>query len=95
MLDPKQLRQDPKAVAQALARRGYVLDVEAFERLESERKQLQVRTEELQAERNRRSKSIGQAKARGEVVKVAKVDYVARGAGAINAALVDQPVSVN
>ena len=36
-----------------------------------------------------------EAKARGEVVKVANVDYVARGAGAINAALVHQPVSVN
>ena len=74
MLDPKQLRQDPKAVAQALARRGYVLDVEAFERLESERKQLQVRTEELQAERNRRSKSIGQAKARGEDIEPLKAE---------------------
>lgn len=74
MLDPKQLRQDPKAIAQALARRGFVLDVEAFERLESERKQLQVRTEELQAERNRRSKSIGQAKARGEDIEPLKAE---------------------
>ena len=74
MLDPKQLRQDTKAIAQQLARRGFVMDVEEFERLESERKQLQVRTEELQAERNRRSKSIGQAKARGEDIEPLKAE---------------------
>ena len=50
------------------------MDVEEFERLESERKQLQVRTEELQAERNRRSKSIGQAKARGEDIEPLKAE---------------------
>ncbi|WP_348675095.1 serine--tRNA ligase [uncultured Abyssibacter sp.] len=74
MLDPKQLRHDPQAIAQALSRRGFVMDVEAFERMESDRKELQVRTEELQAERNRRSKSIGQAKARGEDIEPLKAE---------------------
>ncbi len=66
MLDPQLLRRDPQAVAAALARRGVTLDLEALAALESRRKQAQVRAEELQAERNRRSKSIGQAKAAGE-----------------------------
>jgi seryl-tRNA synthetase len=53
-------------VAARLADRGYVLDVEAFRALESERKALQVRTETLQAQRNALSKAIGQAKSSGE-----------------------------
>ncbi|MCB1734442.1 MAG: serine--tRNA ligase [Gammaproteobacteria bacterium] len=66
MLDPKRLRNDLDAVAAQLARRGYTLDAAAFTALEERRKALQVATQELQNERNTRSKSIGQAKARGE-----------------------------
>lgn len=66
MLDPKLLRAELDNTAQELARRGFNLDVETLKKLESQRKDLQVKTEELQAERNTRSKSIGQAKARGE-----------------------------
>lgn len=66
MLDPKRLRNDPQAIADALSSRGYVLDVAALEAMEAERKRLQVATEELQARRNTESKAIGQAKARGE-----------------------------
>jgi len=66
MLDPKRLRNDLPAVVAGLARRGFAFDEAGFAALESERRELQVRTEELQAERNRRSKAIGQAKARGE-----------------------------
>lgn len=66
MLDPQLLRHDLEKVAAELARRGYVLDVEAYAALESRRKALQTRSEELQAERNRRSREIGQAKGRGE-----------------------------
>ena len=69
MLDPKRLRTDAQAIADALASRGYVLDVVALESLEAERKRLQVSTEELQAERNRKSKAIGQAKAQGEDIE--------------------------
>ncbi len=68
MLDPKRLRNDLPGVVAGLARRGFAFDENGFSALESERRELQVRTEELQAERNRRSKAIGQAKARGEDV---------------------------
>ncbi|WP_371185153.1 serine--tRNA ligase [Thalassotalea maritima] len=69
MLDSKLLRSDIDAVATKLASRGFELDVATFNALEEERKELQVRTENLQNERNVRSKSIGQAKARGEDIK--------------------------
>ena len=69
MLDPNLLRQKLEATVQALANRGYVLDAEAYAKLEAQRKTLQIQTEELQAERNRTSKSIGQAKARGEDIE--------------------------
>lgn len=66
MLDSKALRNNPEAVAAALAKRGYVLDVARIKSLEEERKTIQIRTENLQKERNSRAKIIGQAKARGE-----------------------------
>ena len=69
MLDPKLLRSDPEKVATALARRGLELDLEAFETLEKRRKELQVKTQELQNLRNTRSKSIGRAKAAGEDIQ--------------------------
>lgn len=69
MLDPKLLRKDIDAVAAQLARRGFQLDVESFNELEAQRKALQVRTQELQNERNIKSKSIGKAKAQGEDIK--------------------------
>ncbi|NUF48303.1 serine--tRNA ligase [Gilliamella sp. ESL0250] len=66
MLDPNLLRNELDLVANKLARRGFKLDVDAIRHLEEKRKILQVETENLQAERNARSKAIGQAKARGE-----------------------------
>ncbi|UCB31566.1 serine--tRNA ligase [Duffyella gerundensis] len=69
MLDPNLLRNEPDAVAEKLARRGFKLDVDTLRSLEERRKVLQVETENLQAERNARSKSIGQAKARGEDIE--------------------------
>jgi len=69
MLDPALLRTQPAELAARLAEtRGFALDVAALETLEGERKQLQVRTQELQNLRNTRSKAIGQAKAKGEDV---------------------------
>ena len=65
MLDPKLLRTEPARVAANLARRGFTLDVGALNALEDRRKAIQVRTDALRAERNARSKAIGQAKARG------------------------------
>ena len=66
MLDPKLLRQDIHTVAERLATRGFKLDVETITQLETQRKSLQVETQELQNLRNTHSKSIGQAKAKGE-----------------------------
>ncbi|MHC6226250.1 serine--tRNA ligase [Pseudomonas sp. X10] len=66
MLDSKLLRGQLQEVADRLASRGFSLDVARIESLEERRKAVQTRTEQLQAERNARSKSIGQAKARGE-----------------------------
>lgn len=56
-------------IAERLATRGFTLDVSAFEALESQRKSIQSRTEQLQSERNSRAKAIGQAKARGEDIE--------------------------
>ncbi|WP_417658282.1 serine--tRNA ligase [Pseudidiomarina sp.] len=67
MLDAKLFRSELAETAERLkTTRGYELDVSRLETLEQQRKDLQVRTETLQAERNSRSKSIGQAKAKGE-----------------------------
>ncbi|HUT42034.1 MAG TPA: serine--tRNA ligase [Gammaproteobacteria bacterium] len=66
MLDPRLLRTELDAVATQLARRGYILDTAALRALEERRKAIQVQTQELQAERNARSKGIGKAKAAGE-----------------------------
>ncbi|MDP2532379.1 serine--tRNA ligase [Photobacterium damselae subsp. piscicida] len=66
MLDSKLLRTELDDTAEKLARRGFKLDVENLRQLEEQRKSLQVKTEELQAQRNARLKSIGQAKAKGD-----------------------------
>ena len=69
MLDPNLLRQQlPETAARLLQARGLQLDISALESLESERKSIQVRTQELQNLRNTRSKAIGMAKAKGEDV---------------------------
>lgn len=66
MLDPKLLRSDINAVATQLKKRGFDLDVAQFTALENERKSLQTKMQELQNERNVRSKEVGQAKAAGK-----------------------------
>jgi len=66
MIDPQLLRKDIAAVAARLATRKFQLDVEKFNTLESERKSLQTRTEELQAKRNQLAKAIGMKKGKGE-----------------------------
>ena len=69
MLDAKYLRNDINIAAQKLEKRGYTLDVAQFTALEEKRKSLQMRTQELQNERNVRSKSIGKAKASGQDIE--------------------------
>jgi seryl-tRNA synthetase len=66
MLDPNLFRTQLDETTVQLVRRGYVLDAARIAALEAERKGLQVRTQELQNQRNTQSKSIGQAKAKGE-----------------------------
>jgi seryl-tRNA synthetase len=66
MLDPKFLRNDIQHTAEKLKQRGFTLDIDAFNKLEERRKSLQVKTQELQNNRNVRSKSIGKAKASGQ-----------------------------
>ena len=69
MLDPNLLRNHLSDTAERLQRtRGFSLDAARVESLESERKAIQTRTQELQNLRNTRSKAIGQAKAKGEDV---------------------------
>jgi len=69
MLDPALLRSRLAETAARLKEtRNFDLDVSAVEALESSRKQLAMETQELQNLRNTRSKSIGQAKAKGEDV---------------------------
>ena len=66
MIDPQLLRKDIAAVQARLATRKFQLDVEKFSALETERKSLQTRTEELQAKRNQLAKAIGMKKGKGE-----------------------------
>jgi seryl-tRNA synthetase len=69
MIDPKTLRNETEQVAGNLARRGYRLDVDAFESLEAERKAVQLETESLRKARNDSAKAVGMAKARGEDIE--------------------------
>jgi len=66
VLDSKQLRTDTEAVAKNLAKRGFVLDLEAFRALEERRKQIQIEADRLRAERNSNAKAVGMAKGKGE-----------------------------
>jgi len=66
MLDINALRSDLSGVAAALAKRGVALDTARFTSLESERKRIQTRTQELQAKRNAVSRDVGLAKRRGD-----------------------------
>lgn len=69
MLDPQLLRTDLAETAERLAQRGYVLDTEKWHQLEASRKSIQIETEALQNQRTTKSKSIGQAKAKGEDIQ--------------------------
>ena len=66
MLDPQLLRNDIEQVAKALTKRGFKLDIVAIETLEEKRKAIQVKTQQLQQQRNTRSKEIGKAKSQGK-----------------------------
>ncbi|MCX7086560.1 MAG: serine--tRNA ligase [Methylococcales bacterium] len=69
MLDPYLLRTELDHVKKELSRRGFVLDADTYGALEAQRKAIQVKTQDLQNQRNSGSKLIGQAKAKGEDVQ--------------------------
>ena len=69
MLDPRLFRTDLDFVTEQLARRSFTFNPEAYVELEARRKDVQVKTQDLQNERNSRSKTIGLAKAKGEDVQ--------------------------
>lgn len=85
MLDPKLLRTDIQSVADKLRSRGFNFDVPAFNALEAQRKDLQTRTQDLQTERNNKSKNIGKAKSQGQDVQPL-LDEVAHLGDALDAA---------
>lgn len=66
MIDYKLIRSDLNNVVKRLNTRGYVLDAESLNRLEARRKEVQVRTQELQSRRNASAKEIGKVKAAGQ-----------------------------
>ena len=66
MLDIQLLRKELPAVIAGLKRRGFEFDAAGFRALEDERRELQLRTEELQAKRNALNKQIGILKGKGE-----------------------------
>ncbi|MAT51604.1 MAG: serine--tRNA ligase [Porticoccaceae bacterium] len=76
MLDPKLVRSNPEAVAEQLSKRGFKLDVSLLMELEEQRRSLQEKTQQLQAERNAYAKSMGKAiaaaKAAGEDIEPLK-----------------------
>ena len=65
MIDQKRLRGDLLDLQQQLATRGYALDITFWQTIESERKSLQMQTEELQAKRNAGAKEVGALKKSG------------------------------
>ncbi len=69
MLDPRLFRSELEHVQQQLLRRNFHFDAVAFQALEDCRKDIQVKTQDLQNERNTRSKAIGQAKAQGQDIQ--------------------------
>ncbi|MGZ5526198.1 MAG: serine--tRNA ligase [Methylomonas sp.] len=69
MLDPRLFRTELDFVKEQLNRRSFDFNPEYYTELEARRKDIQVKTQELQNERNSRSKAIGMAKAKGEDVQ--------------------------
>ena len=79
MLDIQALRSDLDGVVSQLKKRGFTFDSATFIELESERKTVQTRTQDLQAKRNNASKQIGMAKSKGEDVSVIMAEVAGLG----------------
>ncbi|MCP4491401.1 MAG: serine--tRNA ligase [Gammaproteobacteria bacterium] len=69
MLDSKLLRTELDSIVEKLRTKNFDFDVELFNKLEEQRKTLQVLTQNLQSKRNSQSKTIGQTKAKGEDIQ--------------------------
>lgn len=69
MIDQKLLRNDADSVCEILKLRGFTLDTKKINKLEERRKKIQISFQELQNERNTKSKNIGKAKQKGEVIQ--------------------------
>lgn len=68
MLDIQLLRNNMDLVVERMKARGFAFNPDVFRSLEERRKDVQTRTQELQALRNQSAKAIGMAKGRGEDV---------------------------
>ena len=79
MLDPALLRKDLANTATRLARRGFVLEANRIAALEEARRRVQTETQELQAQRNARSKAMGAARAAGEDIEPLRAGLAALG----------------
>ena len=69
MLDPVHLRKNLASTAERLALRGFMLEADRIAALEEERRRVQMETQEMQAQRNARSKAMGSARAAGEDIE--------------------------
>jgi seryl-tRNA synthetase len=89
LLDAKQLRADPAAVAANLARRGFSLDVAAYNAIEERRKAAQIDSDRVRAERNANAKAVGMAKGKGEDASalLARAEELTNALGASDAAI--------
>ena len=72
MLDIRVLRQDGDAIAEALKKRGFELDLRTFRALDARRKDADVRSQELQAQRKKASRQVGELIKSGLEVDAAK-----------------------
>lgn len=88
MLDPRLFRTELDFVKAQLTRRGFAFDAEAYTVLETRRKDVQIKTQDLQNQRNSNAKAIGQAKAKGEDVQPL-LDQVAELGDALKAAEIE------
>jgi seryl-tRNA synthetase len=79
MLDPALLRANAEGLRDTLRSRNFEFDLAAYQALEARRKSLQVETQDLQAARNQKSKSVGAAKARGEDIEPLRAEVAALG----------------
>jgi seryl-tRNA synthetase len=89
VLDARALRSEPEAVARNLARRGFTLDVAAFNALEERRRRFQLEADRLRSERNSHARAVGMARGRGEDIAplLARGEELARDLARVDADL--------